>query len=141
MQTVPTCIHAIFATSTSFSLLWTSKTATEFLYLESSALPLKYKIASRTIMFLQNILKRRGKELVKRVYNAQKNKPTTGDFIDLVKKDLEMVGQDFDEEFILSETTSHFKSHIKNPAYGKHRISRPMRIVAPKIFVSSSSNR
>ena len=123
MQTVHNCIHAIFATSTSFSLLWTSKTATEFLHLKTSALPFKYEIASRTIMFLQNILKRRGKELVKRVGNPQKNKPTTGDFIELVKKDLEMVGQDFDEEFILSETTSQFKSHIKNTAYGRHRIS------------------
>ena len=90
-----------------------AKTATEFLYLETSALPLKYIIGSRRIMFLQNILKRRDEELVKRVYEAQKDKPTTGDFIELVKKDLEMIGQDFDEEFILSKTTSQFKSHIK----------------------------
>ena len=63
-----------------------TKTETEFLYLETSALPLKYIIASRRIMFLQNLLKRRDEELVKRVYEAQKNKPTTGDFIELVKK-------------------------------------------------------
>ena len=32
----------------------------------------------------------------------------------------------------LGDTHTHFiKKDIKNPAYGRHRISRPMRIVAP----------
>ena len=62
------------------------KTASEFLYLENSALSLKYIIAPRTNMYLQNILRRRDEELIKRVYETQKNNPTTGDFIELVKK-------------------------------------------------------
>ena len=36
-------------------------------------------------------------ELVKRIYEAQKDNPTKGDFIKLVKKDLEMIEQDFAE--------------------------------------------
>ena len=62
-----------------------AKTASEFLYLETSALPLKYIIASRRIIYLQHILKRAEGELIKRVYEAQKQHPTTGDFIELVK--------------------------------------------------------
>ena len=64
-------------------------------------------------MYLQNILKRGEEELVKRVFEAQKNDPTTGDFIELVKKDLEMIGQDFDETFICLKTKSELKTHIK----------------------------
>ena len=80
--------------------------------METSALPLKHIIASRRIMYLQNILKRGEGELVKRVFEAQKNDPTTGDFIELIKKDLEMIGQDFDKTFICSKTKSELKTHI-----------------------------
>ena len=90
-----------------------AKTASEFLYLETSALPLKYNIASRRIIYLQHILKRAEGELIKRVYEAQKQHPTTGDFIELVRKDMEVIGQDFNEEYIKSESKSQFKSHIK----------------------------
>ena len=54
-----------------------AKTANKFLYMETSALHLKHIIASRRIMYLQNILKRGEGELVKRVFEAQKNDPTT----------------------------------------------------------------
>ena len=40
-----------------------AKTASEFFYLETSALPLKYIIASMRIMYLQNILNREKAEL------------------------------------------------------------------------------
>ena len=64
-------------------------------------------------MYLQNLIKRRDGELVKRVYEAQKDIPTKGDFIELVKKDLEMIEQDFDEEFMNSTTKSQFKSDVQ----------------------------
>ena len=66
-----------------------SKTPVEFLYLETAAQPLKNVISSRRIMYLHNILSRNSDELVKRVFDAQKNNPTQGDFICLVKSDLE----------------------------------------------------
>ena len=38
---------------------------------------------------------------------------STHTFIELVKKDMEEIGQEFDEEFIFSETKIYFKAHIK----------------------------
>ena len=49
-----------------------AKIAVEFLYLESGSLPLKNIIASRRIMYLHHLLSRDDKELIKRVYKAQK---------------------------------------------------------------------
>ena len=74
-----------------------AKTANEFLYMETAVIPLKYTVASRRIMYRQNILTRGEDELVKRAFEAQKNNPTTGDFIELVKKDLEIIGLEYVE--------------------------------------------
>ena len=65
-------------------------------------------------MYLHNILNRSEGELVKRVYVAQRNNPTKGDFIELVKQDLNDIGEDFDEEKIRCQTKTIFKAHIKN---------------------------
>ena len=63
-------------------------------------------------MYLHNILNRSEGELVKRVYVAQRNNPTKGDFIELVKQDLNDIGEDFDEETIRCQTKTIFKAHI-----------------------------
>ena len=88
-----------------------AKTATEFLYLETATLPLKYIIASRRIMYLHNVLSREEGELVKRVYKAQKENTTTGDFVDLVKQDFEMIGEVLNEEDLNQKQSLHSK-HI-----------------------------
>ena len=90
-----------------------AKTANEFLYMETAAIPLKHIVTSRRIMCLQNILTRGEDELVKRVFEAQKNNPTTGDFIELVKKDLEIIGLEYDEAFFCLKTKSELKEIIK----------------------------
>ena len=90
-----------------------AKTANEFLYMETAAIPLKHIVTSRRIMYLQNILTRGEDELVKRVFEAQKNNPTTGDFIELVKKDLEIIGLEYDEAFFCLKTKSELKEIIK----------------------------
>ena len=90
-----------------------SKTPVEFLYLESATLPLKYILASRRIMYLHNILSKDKEELVKRVYEVQKNNPTPGDFICLVKEDLKIIGEPFDEDRIVSMNKLQIKTHIK----------------------------
>ena len=90
-----------------------AKTATEFLYLETASLPLKYIIASRRIMYLHNILTREDGELVKRIYKAQKENTSKGDFVELVRKDLDMIGEVFDEEAIILKNKTTFKAHIK----------------------------
>ena len=48
------------------------KTAKESFYLESGCLPIRFVIAKRRLMFLWNILKRDKKEMIRKVYEAQK---------------------------------------------------------------------
>ena len=64
-------------------------------------------------MYLQNILNRDKEELVKSVYEVQKNNPTPADFICLVKEDLEIIFEPFDEEKIVSMSKLQLKTHIK----------------------------
>ena len=65
-------------------------------------------------MYLQNILNRDKEELIRRVYEAQKNNPTRGDFILLVKKDLEDINEPFDEDKFTSLSRFQLKTHIRN---------------------------
>ena len=51
-------------------------------------------------MYLHTILSRENSELVKRVYIEQIDQPTRLDFVELVKADLEMIGETLDEEEI-----------------------------------------
>ena len=91
-----------------------SKTSLEFLYLEAGALPIRYIISSRRILYLQTILKRPEEELTRQVYSAQKSNPLKGDFCKLVEQDLQMIGGDVSEEFIQSCSKSVLKATIKN---------------------------
>jgi hypothetical protein len=96
-----------------------SKTPTEFLYLELGALPLRWVIAQRRINYLKHIIDRSDNELIKKVYNAQKNNPTKGDFAKLVQKDLENIGMK-EEEFVrITRTTvkKEVKTDIKDAAF------------------------
>ena len=65
-------------------------------------------------MYLQNILTRDKEELIRRVYEAQKSNPTHGDFIVLVKKDLEDINEPFDEDKFTSLNRIQLKTHIRN---------------------------
>ena len=47
-------------------------------------------------MYLHHLLSRNNEELIKLVYNAQRDNTTTEDFIELVKEDLTNIGEAFD---------------------------------------------
>ena len=87
-----------------------SKIPIEALFLETKAIPIRYVVASRRILFLQTILKREENEMIKRVYKAQKAQPSTGDFVNLVNEDCELIGLDMTE----SEITNISKDKLKN---------------------------
>ena len=89
-----------------------SKTPVEFLYLETSEKPLNYFISIRRLMYLHQILQKEENELVKRVYKAQNENPTKGDFSELVKGDMEIIGQNYDEDIISKYSKSQFKAFI-----------------------------
>ena len=96
-----------------------SKTPVEFYYLETASQPLKSILASRRIMYLHHILGRNKEELIRRVYNAQRDNITHGDFVELVKGDLEYIGKAFDEESIMLQTKPQYKNHIKKKIRAK----------------------
>ena len=86
-----------------------SKTPLEFLYLESGAIPIRFILACRRMTYLQTILKRNENELTKRIFKAQKENPTKGDFYCQVLKDFELIGE---EEVAIKSKTIH-KNNIK----------------------------
>ena len=60
-------------------------------------------------MYLQSILKRPEGELVRGVFDAQKENPVNGDFIKLIQAHFDILGATFSE----TETTSTCKEAIK----------------------------
>ena len=81
--------------------------------MESGAIPIRYILSSRRINFLQTILKREEEELTRRIFEAQITKPCSGDFAELVKKDLESIGVPFNRAFIQNTGVDAFKAFIK----------------------------
>jgi hypothetical protein len=90
-----------------------AKTAIEYLYLETGEKPLRHIITNRRLLNLHHILKKDDTELIKRVFWAQQEHTTSGDFIDLVRKDMELIGEPYSEENIMKQSKEEFKAHVK----------------------------
>ena len=90
-----------------------SKTPLEFLYLESGAIPIRFILACRRILYFQTILKRNESELTRQILMAQKENPTKGDFYCQVVKDFKIIGETLDEREITSKSKFSFKNNIK----------------------------
>ena len=56
------------------------KVPLEFLYLEAGAIPVRFLISCRRILYFQTILKRPENELIRRVLKAQQHDVLPGDF-------------------------------------------------------------
>ena len=90
-----------------------SKTPLEFLYLETGAAPIRFLISSRRMIYLQTIVKRSDNEVTKKIYQAQKDDPVKGDYIELVKADFELIEESLDESVIMRCGVESYKSFIK----------------------------
>lgn len=90
-----------------------AKTPVEFLYLETGCIQLNNMVSMGRIMYLHHILNRNDSELIKRVFSAQRESPTPGDFVELVKSDLQSIGEIFDENAILGRSKIQYKNFIK----------------------------
>ena len=93
------------------------KTPTEFLYLETGALPVKSVIASRRLNYLKHIHMKDEHELVKRIFEAQRDDPKRGDWWLMAKEDMEKF--DIDENALKEKTKSQAKEYIKKKIYSK----------------------
>ena len=94
-----------------------SKTPTEFLYLETGALPAKYVITSRRLNYLKHIHMQNDQELVKRVYQAQRDDPKKGDWWEMTKSDIETY--DINEDELKQLNKNLTRKYIKDKIYRK----------------------
>ena len=91
-----------------------SKTPVEALFLETNSVPLRYILKCRRIMYLHNILKKEETELVRKIYQAQKDDPLPGDFCEIVRDDMKDIGLDIPDCQISLYTKQKFKALVKN---------------------------
>ena len=85
----------------------------EALYLETKSIPIRYILASRRILYLHNILQKDENEMIRKIYNIQKENPTNGDFSELVKQDMITIGLDINEDELMKIPKSRFKRIVK----------------------------
>ena len=77
-----------------------SKVPVEFLFLETSAIPIDFILTSRRLNYLHTILSRGDNEITKKIYFAQKNDPIKGDWALQIKEDILKIKLNMDENDI-----------------------------------------
>ena len=70
-------------------------------------------IGVRRLIYLQNILKKHDKEIVKKVYVAQKKAPCTGDWVILVEEDRLKYNIEYSDKQIAELSYDEFKKYVK----------------------------
>ena len=90
-----------------------AKTPKEALFLETGCLPVKYLLKMRRIMYLQHILKRPKTELIRKFYEAQKCKTSKGDWVKIVKEDMNEINLEMTDLQISKMTKQKFKKNLK----------------------------
>ena len=68
-----------------------SKTPSEFLYLETATLKIRFILAVRRKLYQKDILEKNYTETIKKVYCAQKKDPKKGNFVKLLEEDAKML--------------------------------------------------
>ena len=86
-----------------------SKTACELFWLETGKLPIRYIISKRRFMYLWHILKQTNDQLLRKVYNAQKLKPTKGDWYEMIQSEKSKYEMDETDDEISKMSKSKFK--------------------------------
>ena len=63
--------------------------------------------------YIRTILSKDDSELVKRIYRAQANNPSLGDYVELIKSDFQTIEVPFEETEIINKSAPLYKSCIK----------------------------
>ena len=93
-----------------------TKTPLEALYLETNSLPIRFILKIRRIMFLHNILQKNSSEMIRKIFEAQKQNPSPGDFCEIVKNDMSAIGLNISEKEISNMKKQKFKNIVKSLA-------------------------
>ena len=94
-------------------------TPNNFLYLETGSLPIKWMLAIRRINYLKHIYTRNESELLRKVYNAQKENPTNGDFVCLVEKDMKKFGITHEQVAAGDVSKKYLKEVVRDVAFSQ----------------------
>ena len=85
------------------------------LYLETGCVPLRYILKGKRVMFLHHILTRDSNALITRVFWAQVRKTAKGDWCQVVREDLDMLGLEYlSFEAIKNMSKEAFKALVSN---------------------------
>ena len=88
-----------------------SITPIELFYLGKSAKLLTYVMFRRR--YLHHIIQKYNNLLIKLAFKDQNENPTKGDFCELVKADMDIIGQIYDENILAGYSKSQFKVRIQ----------------------------
>lgn len=92
-----------------------AKVPSEMLYLETGELPIKNVISVRRMLYYHTIMKRHKNELTREIFTAMKENPSKGDWIHLLKEDLEEISIDIENKAATeSLTKEQFKEIVKS---------------------------
>ena len=83
------------------------------MYLETATIPPDYIPASRRVNYLHNIISRSESELVKRVFNVQKENPSKEDWCHIVKQDMTLINLFMTEKEIADYSKRELKAIVK----------------------------
>ena len=91
-----------------------AKIPLEAMFLETSSIPIRFIVSSRTLMYLHSILQRNQDEMIRKIYEVQKVDPSPGDFIELIAEDKDMLGVNMSDLEIGSMSKLKFKRIVKD---------------------------
>ena len=105
-------------------------------YLETGAIPIRYVLIGRRLMYLWTILQKNEDELVSKVFKAQKLFPVKDDFVNQIIEDKEEIG------LLLTESEIKFmkKTKFKNLVKEKIRVSAHSYLLQKKEKLSKLDN-
>jgi hypothetical protein len=90
-----------------------AKCSKAFYYLEFGVPMVRHIVMVRRIMYLHHIVTRQDSEMIKKVYLKQKQCANKGDWINIVQKDFEFIGEQIDEEEMRNTPRETHRKKIK----------------------------
>ena len=85
----------------------------EFHFLETGSLMLRHILTMRRLIYHHHIITRTENEIIRKIYNKQKQQPSKGDWINLLKEDFAFIEENMDEMKIAEKSEQSYKNEIK----------------------------
>ena len=101
-----------------------SKCTTVFYYLEFGLLMFRHIIMMKRLSYHHHIITRDDNELIRKVYQKQKDTPLIGDWVKLIEKDYAFIGEDWNDDVLKNMPKEAFtklvKEKVRNAAFSSY---------------------